>query len=102
MVECDACKKEIDEDWVLCGACAEKPSQHIKDKRLDLALEVIKELKKSNDVAKNALYELGHHGIDFGYGKHECEVAKVAQQSHEVIRQTQEAIKDKLKQLGVE
>jgi hypothetical protein len=39
--------------------------------------------KSDRETAKlvEALEKLGHYGIDFGYGKFECDVAKVAQEA---------------------
>ena len=64
----------------------------IKD--MDSMKAEIKQLKQENeklkshvDTAKKALNELGHYGIDFGYGKYDCDVAKIAQEAIKEIEQ---------------
>jgi len=44
-----------------------------------LKAELIKERAEKEDY-KEVLRDLGHHGIDFGYGKVKHEVAKMAQE----------------------
>ena len=43
--------------------------------------------RAKNKVLVEALKELGHYGIDFGYGKYECDVAKTAQEALEKIKE---------------
>lgn len=42
-------------------------------------MNIIRELSET-------VYKLGHHGINFGYGKVEYDVAKVAQESYEKVQ----------------
>lgn len=52
-----------------------------KEKELTTANKRISSLNARLEVLEEALKELGHYGIDFGYGKYDCDVAKVAQQA---------------------
>lgn len=50
------------------------------DEELTLLKADIIKLNAEKEDYKRVLHDLGHHGIDFGYGKVEHDVAKMAQE----------------------
>lgn len=58
----------------------------LKDEELNRLWEVIKKMEFKLEVAEKALKELGHYGIDFGYGEYTCNVAEIAQNALNKIK----------------
>lgn len=52
----------------------------------ETAKDKIKSLEAKLEKAVAALNELGHYGIDFGYGPYDCDVAKIAQDTLKEIQ----------------
>ena len=56
-------------------------------KIVKLLQEYEQSCKHKLDIAVKALEDLGHYGIDFGYGPYRCNVAEVAQVALKSIKE---------------
>lgn len=79
---------DLDKGTIVCSNDAYEPmmffvkNEHVKQKKIE-------ELEKKLAEAKKALNELGHYGIDFGYGPYDCNVAQVAQDCLKSLEENQ-------------